>query len=63
MSLQELAIDGHDILAYTGLRNRQVRQALETVLEYVFHHPEKNNRLDLLTFVLRSMPRLEGAGS
>ena len=63
LSLQELAIDGHDILTYTGLRNRQVRQALETVLEYAFHHPEKNNRLDLLTFVLRSMPRLEGAGS
>lgn len=60
LSLSQLAIGGHDILACTGLRNRQIRQALEAVLEYAFFHPEHNNRLDLLTFVLRALPRLEG---
>lgn len=60
LSLKELAIDGRDIMTYTGLRNRQISQALQAVLEYAWYHPEKNNRLDLLTFVLRSLPRLEG---
>lgn len=60
LALADLAITGHDILAVTGLRNRQIRHMLDAVLEYAFFHPEKNNRLDLLTFVLRNQLRIAG---
>lgn len=60
LAFSDLAITGRDILSVTGLRNRQIRCALEAVLAYAFYHPEKNTRLDLLTFVLRNQLRIAG---
>jgi hypothetical protein len=42
---------------FAGLQNKEIGLALHGALEYAFLHPDKNNRLDLLTFVLKNKKR------
>lgn len=58
LSYADLDITGHDIVAFTGLRNRQIHVALDRILEYCFYEPQKNNRLDILTFLLKNQKRI-----
>lgn len=59
LSYQDLAITGHDIVAFTGLHNRQIHRALDAVLKMCFFEPEKNDRLNILTFVLKNQAKFE----
>lgn len=57
LSYQQLAVSGHDIVAFTGLRNKQIHRALDAVLRMCFFEPEKNDRLSILTFVLKNQAK------
>ena len=59
LSISQLAVDGHTILHLTGISGKAIRIALENCLEYCFYNPSKNNRLDLLTFILKNSKRFQ----
>lgn len=55
LSVGELAVNGHDVMEHTSLRNRQIGLALEKLLMLAFYHPELNRREDLLA----RLPQIE----
>ena len=59
LSISQLDIDGNTIIRMTGLSGKAIRNALEECLEYCFYNPNKNNRLDILTYLLKNARRLQ----
>ena len=59
LSISELEVDGNTIMHLTGISGKTIRIALEECLEYCFYNPAKNNRLDLLTFILKNSKRFQ----
>lgn len=57
LSYSDLDITGDDIIRHTGLRKHSIKAALDATLERCFYHPELNERLSILTFILRSQKR------
>ena len=60
--MQDLAIDGNDILQSTHLKNQSIQIALDACLDLVFYHPEKNTKDSLLHFVKKNERRFLYAG-
>ncbi len=56
-TLDQLAIDGRAVSAL-GLRGRQIGEALQTALQYVWSHPEENHT-DILLDMLRKEMHLD----
>lgn len=48
LSYQDLAVSGDDVLAHTGLKGKQIGQALDELLRIAFYHPECNTKEELL---------------
>ena len=59
MEINDLQIDGNIVIKMTGLSGKAIRIALEECLEYCFYNPTKNNRLDILTFLLKNARRFQ----
>ena len=59
LNISQLNIDGTIIIKMTGLSGKAIRIALEECLEYCFYNPAKNNRLDILTYLLKNARRFQ----
>lgn len=60
--LQDLEINGNDVLQNTNLNGKSIRLALKECLDLVFYHPEKNTKEYLMEYVKRNERRFYHAG-
>lgn len=61
LSLQQLKINGTDVLDHTSLKGKQIKQALDAVLKEVILRPELDNRPSQLDLLAREEKRLQNA--
>lgn len=50
MELSDLAITGKTVIQ-CGFKGKEIQRVLQSCLEYVFYHPEKNQKLALLEYI------------
>lgn len=59
LSLSQLDIKGNEVVRVIGLSGKAISIALQDCLKYCFYNPEKNNRLDILTYLLKNAKRFQ----